>query len=303
MVCHISVPIAVSLTINGSGSLATLGRDGGAGIGGNALESTGNITICLDPSGSLIATGGEFAAGIGSGSFGAGGKIFFCVNNEGFVGATGGRFGAGIGSGGNGASSGSITINNGEIVAQGGQGAAGIGGGYLIFTGGIVNILGGDITATGGQYGAGIGSGGNGMPLSINISGGKVTATGTDFGAGIGGGLASHASIIDINGGVVYASSGAAIAQGAQDIGRGGLAPTGGTLSLSGTADVFLENLDTGSLTPLPTLPYSSLDSNPPGYDVPATWTYPIGFYGKLDPVVNPQTGHTFWEWLRGVLN
>ena len=112
----INVGEGANLTIyaqsNGSnmGKLTALGNFNQAGIGGDAGESGGTITI----NGGTIAarSGGGGAAGIGGGLFGAGGTITI---NGGTVTAIG-ESGAGIGSGSFG-SGGTITINGGTITA------------------------------------------------------------------------------------------------------------------------------------------------------------------------------------------
>lgn len=290
----VNVPLGVDLTIKGSGMMSAHGWGGGAGIGGNANESAGNITICLDAGGEIFAYGSDNGSindantgtGIGGGWNGAGTTIIFCDNNQGHVEAYGGFQAAGIG-GGFGSVSGDITIGNGELKAVGGGGAAGIGGG----NGGRANnitIKGGYIDATGGLYGAGIGGGSSSAAEKITITGGEVTATGGSTAAGIGGGRLAPGLDIQISGGRIYARS---LSGGiAQDIGTGqGGGPS--TIVLSSTADVFVEN-QSGIAT---ALPYQSLSSNPPGYNVPAGWAYPINFYGTLDVITNPQTGYSSW--------
>lgn len=62
-----------SLTINGNGSLTSIGNSGGTGIGGNLSEASGNVTI---NSGVITAQGSSNAKGIGSGSGNSNGGTF-----------------------------------------------------------------------------------------------------------------------------------------------------------------------------------------------------------------------------------
>ena len=119
----IIVPSGKTLTILGNGSLtATSGTNTvqsyGAGIGGKANETCGNIKI---EGGTIIATGGnQGGAGIGG-----------CYHG----------------------SCGDITISGGTVTATGGSEAAGIGSGYADqanTTCGNITISGGTVTATGG---------------------------------------------------------------------------------------------------------------------------------------------------------
>ena len=123
-----------TLTIDGTGSLTTVGGienagGGGAGIGGYYIfdgengVNCGNIVI---KGGTVTAWGGCSSAGIGGGYKGSCGNITI---NGGTVTATSGGIGpAGIGSEGNG-SCGDITISGGTVTATGGQNGAGIGSG------------------------------------------------------------------------------------------------------------------------------------------------------------------------------
>ena len=200
-----------SLTIygqsEGTGQLCVLGRNSGAGIGGNNYDGalapplgdhydppserhSGAITI---HGGTVTATGSD---GAGIGSSGSG-KVDDITIYNGTVTATGGGS-AGIGGG----DGGRVTIYGGTVEANGGHHGAGIGGSPG-GSGGEVTIYGGAVTAKGGGNGAGIGGGGTegaslgspGSPGSPGGSGGRVTihdgtvtATGSGNGAGIGGG-------------------------------------------------------------------------------------------------------------------
>ena len=177
-----------------------------AGIG-----ATG-ATLTIDGEGSLAAIGGNSAAGIGGGEKGAGGNVIII---DGTVTATGGAGGAGIGSGYMGAGY-TVTVSGGTVTAAGGTASAGIGSGYM-GAGGTVTISGGTVIATGGAGGiggssslggAGIGGGGNSAGGTVTINGGTVTATGASHGAGIGGGNEGAGGIVTINGGNVTAAGG-----------------------------------------------------------------------------------------------
>ena len=164
----------------GTGSLTAICQDKNgfaAGIGGNNVESCGNIVIA---GGTITATGG-CGAGIGSGPGTSCGAITI---SGGTVTATGGNRGAGIGSGDFG-TCGAITISGGTVSATGGAYGAGIGSslgeGNQSATGkcGDILISGGTVSATGGQDAAGIGSGDEGTCSNITITTGvtQVTAT------------------------------------------------------------------------------------------------------------------------------
>ena len=160
----INVPEGSSLTIyaqsEGTGELTVAGDPENlgyaAGIGGNANESCGTVTIY---GGVVTASSNDGGAGIGGGYKGHGGTV---VINGGTVTATSGGYGAGIGGGkgtiNNGGHGGSVTINGGTVVATADYMAAGIGGGYY-GDGGTVAINGGVVTATGGPAESGIGKG------------------------------------------------------------------------------------------------------------------------------------------------
>ena len=152
-VAAIYVPTGTSLTIqdsndtNGTGVLTTTGggsnydsEGAGAGIGGNADDSSGSITIA---GGSVNATGatgvdGGGSAGIGGGSGDAGssggaGTVTITggtVTATGATGSYGGGGGAGIGGGGSGPMEGyggnaTVTIKGGTVTSNGGAGSTG----------------------------------------------------------------------------------------------------------------------------------------------------------------------------------
>lgn len=159
------------------GSLSAIGNHGGAGIGGNYMQSgAGHVDVYpngyADPQGGLVINGGAVTAQGGDGSAGIGG----------------GGFGGSYGVGGWG---GFVTINGGIIKATGGNGGAGIGGGN-VFSGYSANekiiIAGGTVNAQGGDGGAGIGGGYNGYGGEVAITGGTIIAIGNGDGKGIGDG-------------------------------------------------------------------------------------------------------------------
>lgn len=143
-----------------------------AGIGGNHVTTTGNVTI----NGGRISV----SAGIGSAGIGAG----YSGETSDFL----------------------ITINDGEVKATGSVGI----GGASFANGGRVVINGGNVVAKTIQTGAsGIGSGSSGTFRSVVINGGRIEARGF-YGAGIGSGSGSDrepASIeeVVINGGYIMA--------------------------------------------------------------------------------------------------
>ncbi len=109
------VPVGKTLIISGEGSLnaSTIpgysGDWSGAGIGGSAYQSCGNIQI---ESGTITATGGRNSAGIGGGEDTSFGNIWI---KGGTVTATGGGYAAGIGGGYDSygeTTGGNITIDN-----------------------------------------------------------------------------------------------------------------------------------------------------------------------------------------------
>ena len=141
--------------------------------------------------GTIAAIGGNGGAGIGGGQGGAGEKLYFY---SGTIQATSDRFASGIGGSYEGRGS-EIYIYGGTVSAQGGEGGAGIGGGCWkteqdmngINAAHDIYISGGTVTAKGGYNGAGIGGGQYVPARDITVSGGVVTATG-HYGAAIGGG-------------------------------------------------------------------------------------------------------------------
>ena len=145
--------------------------------------------------GTIAAIGGNGGAGIGGGQGGSGEKLYFY---SGTVQANGGRLASGIGGSYKGRGS-EIYIYGGTVSAQGGEGGAGIGGGCWtteqdmngINAAHDIYISGGTVTAKGGHNGAGIGGGQYVPARDITVTGGFVTATG-HYGAAIGGGRWCH---------------------------------------------------------------------------------------------------------------
>ena len=141
--------------------------------------------------GTIAAIGGNGGAGIGGGQGGSGEKLYFY---SGTVQANGGRLASGIGGSYKGRGS-EIHILGGTVTAYGGEGGAGIGGGCWtteqdmngINAAHDIYISGGTVTAKGGHNGAGIGGGQYVPARNITVTGGFVTATG-HYGAAIGGG-------------------------------------------------------------------------------------------------------------------
>ena len=141
--------------------------------------------------GTIAAIGGNGGAGIGGGQGGSGEKLYFY---SGTVQANGGRLASGIGGSYKGRGS-EIYIYGGTVSAQGGEGGAGIGGGCWtteqdmngINAAHDIYISGGTVTAKSGHNGAGIGGGQYVPARNITVTGGFVTATG-HYGAAIGGG-------------------------------------------------------------------------------------------------------------------
>ena len=141
--------------------------------------------------GTIAAIGGNGGAGIGGGQGGSGEKLYFY---SGTVQANGGRLASGIGGSYKGRGS-EIYIYGGTVSAQGGEGGAGIGGGCWtteqdmngINAAHDIYISGGTVTAKGGHNGAGIGGGQYVPARDITVTGGFVTATG-HYGAAIGAG-------------------------------------------------------------------------------------------------------------------
>ena len=133
------------LTIDGTGSLESVGGEGGAGIGGASGKPGNNITI----NGGTITASGKagygWGAGIGGGKGQGGSNITIRGGN---VKAIPGAEAAGIGGGfkGNGTD---ISIEGGTVYAESGGGSGGtaaIGGGRVEGYGKNIQITGGDIT-------------------------------------------------------------------------------------------------------------------------------------------------------------
>ena len=147
-----------------------------AGYYSSGIYIPKNKTLTIQGDGTLNTIGGRYSAGIGSGNKGTCGDIIIMggtINAE-----CGDNRGAGIGSG-NEASCGNITICGGNITATGAPRGAGIGsGGYGASCGDII-IKGGTITATAGEYGAGIGSGFQGSCGNIIITRTVTSVTAT----------------------------------------------------------------------------------------------------------------------------
>ena len=180
--------------------------EGGAGIGGGANGTDGNITggnITIH-GGTVMAQGGPFGSGIGGGLMGSGGNITI---NGGNITAVSGFYASSIG-GGAGKDGGTITINGGTVTANStdGYGDAGIGGGFT-GSGGNITINGGTVTAQGGECASGIGGGCYGNGGTVTIKGGTVTANGGEYGgAGIGGGAEGNGANVTVYGGTVTAT-------------------------------------------------------------------------------------------------
>lgn len=153
------------LTIDGTGSLESVGGEGGAGIGGASGKPGNNITI----NGGTITASGKagygWGAGIGGGKGQGGSNITIRGGN---VKAIPGAEAAGIGGGfkGNGTD---ISIEGGTVYAESGGGNGGtaaIGGGRVEGNGENIQITGGDITLK--KAGAAdIGIGGRGIEISV----------------------------------------------------------------------------------------------------------------------------------------
>ena len=144
---------AQSTNDNIRGKLVATGGSGNAGIGGNAGQSGGAITI----------NGGNIAATGGSGTRGTNYTDSGSANGTGGTGGTGG--GAGIGGGGgNGGSGGTRDNTNWQTGSTGGGGGTiEINGGTIEATGGARSENGTNAAAGGGGgAGAGIGGGGGG---------------------------------------------------------------------------------------------------------------------------------------------
>ena len=153
------------LTIDGTGSLESVGGEGGAGIGGASGKPGNNITI----NGGTITASGKagdgWGAGIGGGKGQGGSNITIRGGN---VKAIPGAEAAGIGGGfkGNGTD---ISIEGGTVYAESGGGNGGtaaIGGGRAGGNGENIQITGGDITLKKADA-ADIGIGGKGIEIPV----------------------------------------------------------------------------------------------------------------------------------------
>ena len=159
------------LTIDGTGSLESVGGEGGAGIGGASGKPGNNITI----NGGTITASGKagygWGAGIGGGKGQGGSNITIRGGN---VKAIPGAEAAGIGGGfkGNGTD---ISIEGGTVHAESGGGNGGtaaIGGGSAGGNGENIQITGGDITLKkAGADDIGIGGKGIEIPVADTFSG------------------------------------------------------------------------------------------------------------------------------------
>ncbi len=241
------------------------------GIGGNSNEGS-SISIT---GGTVTATGGPQAIGIGGvGSLGCDVTI-----TGGTVIATSAKVSA-IGRN-NTSLSGSVVISGGTVIAQNGGNYGGIDCCWGESASGTVTISGGMVTATGSGKGAGIcGSGVDSSGVaagtgSVTISGGTVTATSGTNGAGICGSAAGTGSVT-ISGGTVYTGGVKC------DLGSG-LADAKETLSIEGTARVFLQN--NSCTTPATTThtnltyPIDTAEVYGTVISVPGTWTTNFGAY------------------------
>ena len=227
---------------------ATMGRltaeaiDGHAGIGGNADQVGGNVTI---NGGTIVAKGSQ--AGNGSG------------------GSAGGGGGAGIG-GGRGNRGGTIIIYGGSITAEGGNGGNGgpsaVAGGTGKGGGGAGSGIGGG-GGNGGGHNSGGAAGGDGDSFTKN--GGTITATGGSRGTsggmtggwghgGGGGGGGAGAGIGGGGGGggggqeggsILGSNSGGSDGNSTAEIGNGGNGGNGG--HGSGGANVYPSGGNGGS--------------------------------------------------------
>jgi len=234
------------LTIGGSGNLYCMGgEDGGAGIGEEASEKAGAITVSNNFTGKLYAVGRNGGAGIGGGADASfefvsiqGGNVY-AFGGKSFYGSTPNYLrsgtGAGIGTGAGAHLSSGRYIHisgNAHVEAYGGDHAAGIGTGYSgdmnassIFIEGAPFVY-----SAGYSGGAGIGTGLNGkMPGSyIKILGNNssnIQALGSLGGAGIGTGqdspLTAEKSDIQLFGGNINARGGSDSGAGGPGIGYG----------------------------------------------------------------------------------
>ena len=242
----VNVPEDSELTIKGGGTLniTQVSNTYGAGIGGNAGQIAGTITI---NGGTINGVSYDGGAIIGGGSNAGVKKVTVnggVLNLElpYYTGRS--AYGAGIGSGDT-ASKGatSIEINGGEINGETQGNSALIGSGYattvrpnIVINGGKLNLR--SSASEIGQLagGACIGSGAHrtggdqAVSARITINGGEIIATTNTDAAAIGGGAGVDGAMVYVNGGTVTASTsddGAAIG--------GGIYPptSGGELRIS----------------------------------------------------------------------
>ena len=196
------------LTVSGNAGLTIEGTNalqGGPTHAGIEKDDSGWLSI--DGTGSLESVGGEGGAGIGGASGKPGNNI--AINGGTIIasGKAGNGWGAGIG-GGKGQGGSNITINDGIVTAIGGSEAAGIGGGYLgdasniTINGGIVRAeAGGGKTAA---IGAGVRAGkkpSGGSARYIVLNGGDITVKKSDKGVAIGGSETNEVDIANTFGG------------------------------------------------------------------------------------------------------
>ena len=180
---------------------------------------------------------------------------------------------------------GSVVITGGTVTAQSyGNNYAGIDCSNLAT--GTITITGGTVTASGALDGFGI-RGSSAGTGTITISGGTVTATGGPGGMPLAGGTggvggsgicasSTGTGSIEISGGTVYAGGGMC------DLGHGILSAVD-TLSITGTAMVFLQsnNCTTPPTTTHTntTYPIGTTEVYGTGICVPETWTGDFGAY------------------------
>ena len=196
------------LTVSGNAALTIEGTNalqGGPKHAGIEKDDSGWLSI--DGTGSLESVGGEGGAGIGGASGKPGNNIAINGGTITASGKAGNGWGAGIG-GGKGQDGSNITINDGIVTAIGGSEAAGIGGGYLgdasniTINGGIVRAeAGGGKTAA---IGAGVRAGkkpSGGNASSIVLNGGDITVKKSATGVAIGGSVTNEVDIANTFGG------------------------------------------------------------------------------------------------------
>ncbi|MDK2812827.1 MAG: fibronectin-binding autotransporter adhesin [Clostridiales bacterium] len=208
----IHVPPGAALVLGGSGRLSFSNEImhveqnalQGAGIGGNAGESCGTITV----NGAELSSYNSYAACIGGGSSASGGKVI---------------------------------INGGKLNFRTEQGAA-IGGGEQ-GDGGDITVTGGQITAEAYTQGAVLGGGSGGAGGQVFISGGTLSLTNYGDGAGIGGGKSGNGGTVCITGGNVNVNNygvGEAIGKGTFGLQSGSLKNADGADVFLTTLDLGL---------------------------------------------------------------